>query len=80
MIAVEYFRWVAVAISIGIATHSGRVLFDAKYCIKLIHKVYKCSDEPTEKARLLRGRLAAAVVLVVSAYYGFTELITNLFG
>lgn len=63
------------AICLGIAACAARALFDAKYCSKIIHRVYKYSDQPTEKVRLRNARIAATVVLVMSTYYFFRDFV-----
>jgi len=71
MPAVDHSRLIGFAASIGIAANSARMIFDAKYCARTIHRVYRHSDPQTEKARLRRAQLAAAAVLLISTYYAF---------
>jgi hypothetical protein len=71
MTGVDYSRLGAVALSFGIALHSAWMLFDEQYCVTIIHRTYRQSDQHTEETRLRNARIAAAVVLLVSTYYGF---------
>ena len=71
MAGIDYSRLGTVAVSFGIALHSAWVLFDAKYCAKIIDRTYGHSDQHTEETRLRNARIAAALVLLVSTYYGF---------
>jgi hypothetical protein len=67
--------WVGLVVCIGGVAYSARFLADPKYCSKVIHKVYKPSDDKTEKTRTMNARIAAAVVLVAFAYYTVSILL-----
>ncbi len=77
MTSLDYPRWIGLAICAGGAIHSARMVFDPHYCLRIIRRIYKPSDQQTEGTRLVTARIAAAVGLVAFANYGLTLFVLN---
>jgi len=71
MASIDHAWWFGLAVWAGIVAQAALVLFNDKYCDFLLSKIYRRSDEPTEKRRVRDARIAAAVVGVAAIYYGF---------
>lgn len=69
--------WIGLTICTVGAIYSARVLFDLSYCLKVIHRVYRASDDQTERIRVRGTRLTATVTLVAFSYYAARIIFTR---